>query len=718
MSGRSRRMSREKGVWIAAFALGGLVTFLCWLLFGGEAAAPSSAELDPRPALESASERAELAAQTARGEGAPPPPPTPARAPDAEPALQRTTGGSVREWRGRTLDEGGAAVPGATLVIRSADGRKCEPRGASDAEGRFAIERVSGDGALGAFARGYEPAAARKLGLGDEPGPEEEIRLVLRRGGGVLRGLVRDAAGAPVAAAVSAKLRGAGGSPEPSPRYERALAVYGECSPEGRFELEGVPRAELWIGARATGFAPLWVPAQVAANGEGYVELLLLAPVEVRGTLRADDGTALERAQVFALPRSFPDESFEIASTTSDPEGRYRLQGLQPGEFRLRASASGCVTQEILRHASAGEVLTWDVSLRKGPRILGRLVDASGAAAVGWKITPRDPRQSTNPAAAWTDSDGRFEISGVREHGYSLLVQAPGTGEAIPRCAFDDVRPSEQEQGFRVPESAERLAHVRGRVIDAAGRSVASPPKLRLVAERGGTATPSWDASASAFLSPPLPPGAYALRVQVEGAAELVRRVVLTGEDVDLGALQISSGAELRVAIEDASQREQVFVYLHDEAQRARWMAKAEGEELVFPRVPAGSYLLRVEPRPYSQDGARRYRALGAVDRALALAEGEQRRERIALAAARRMLLVIDADPAVREVELEIRGLSDALIRATRIERYGAEELALELSLPLGRGVATARWNGGAARAELDVEAGEGTLRTVLRPAR
>jgi hypothetical protein len=711
---------RERAVWLAAAALGVIATILTWIfLVEGRDAEHSPPALESR--AESNEERSQEALAPRRAPGE-----TPAAAENAPstlpaveaPELRREETGIARSWRGKTVDESGTSVPLARLVVASADGRSVATRGSSDAEGRFSIERLSGDGALGAFAPGHEPAAARKLALQDEPGADEEIRLVLRRGGGVMRGVVRDASGAPVVAAVAAKLRGAGGSPEPSTRYARALAVHGESSTDGSFALEGVPRAELWIGARATGFAPLWIPAQVAANGEGFVELTLSAPVEIRGTLRAEDATALERGQIFALPRTFPDESFEIASTTSKPDGSYRLQGLQPGEIRLRASAGGCASQEVLRHANAGEVLEWNVILRKGPRIRGRLYDARGVAAEGWKITPRDPRQSTNPSPAWTDPEGRFEISGVREHGYSLLIQAPGTGQAIPRCAFDDVRPSEDEQNFRVPESAEHFAVVRGRVIDATGRLLANAPKLRLVSERSGTESPSWEASTGSFLSPPLPPGAYALRVQVEGAAELVRRVLLTGEDVDLGTLQISAGAELRVAIKDSTQREQVFVFLHDDAQRARWMAKAEGDELVFPRVPAGDYVLRVEPRPYSQDGQRRYRALCAVDRDVHLAEGEERLETLELFAGRRVLLEIEAPEDVRSAELEVRNASGALLRATRVERYGEESLTTELSLPLGRMRATARWSGGAADADLELEAGDAPHGETLRAGR
>ncbi|MBK9387170.1 MAG: carboxypeptidase regulatory-like domain-containing protein [Planctomycetes bacterium] len=710
-------MKRERAVWLAAAALGVVATILTWIFAFEGGSAPGDA-----PALEGRADRAEdrsleeLAARRAPGAAQAGAESAPRTSPASESSgLRREETGVARRWRGRTVNEMGTPVPIARLVVGSADGNRFDERGTSDEQGRFEIERRELDAALGASAPGHEPSAARKLRGNDEPAAEEEIQLVLQRGGGVLRGMVRDTSGSPVAAQVLAKLRGPGGSKEPSTRYERALWVHGASGPDGTFALEGVARAELWAGARAEGFAPLWKTAQIEGNGEGYVELTLLAPVVIRGRVTSESGAPIASARMFALPRTFPDESFEIVGALSDAEGRYELTGIQPGELRVRASASSFAMLEQLRHASPGETIEWNAVLRVAPEIRGRLRDASGAAASGWKVLARDPRQQSNPAPTTSDTEGRFTIGGVLEHGYTLLFTAPGPGELFASFALEDVRASSSEQLIEVPSDARRSAHVRGRVLDATGRALAAEPKLRLVAERGGATTLNWDASESSFLSPPLPPGFYSLRVQAAGCAELTRRIELAGEDLDLGALLLAPGAALRIAIADPAAREQVFVFLHDDAQRARWMAKAEGDELVFPRVPAGDYVLRVEPRPYSQDGQRRYRALGAVDRAVRLAEGEERRETLELLAGRRVLLEIEAPDDVRSAELEVRDAAGALLRTAQVERYGQEPFATELSLPLGRGTATARWSRGSSRAELAIEAGDPPARVTLR---
>ncbi|MBL8899956.1 MAG: carboxypeptidase regulatory-like domain-containing protein [Planctomycetes bacterium] len=710
-------MKRERAVWLAAAALGVIATILTWIfLVEGRDAEHSAPALESR--AESNEERSQEALAPRRAPGE-----TPAAAENAPstppaveaPELRREETGIARRWCGRTMDENGAAVPRARLVVGSADGTRFDERGTSDEQGRFEIERRDVDASLGASAPGHEPSAARKLRGNDEPAAEEEIQLVLQRGGGVLRGIVRDASGSPVGAQVFAKLRGPGGSKEPSTRYERALWVHGASGPDGRFTLEGVARAELWAGARAEGFAPLWKAAQIEGNGEGFIELTLLAPAVVRGKVSDESGAPIVGARMFALPRVFPDETFQIVGAQSDAEGLYELRGIQPGELRVRASASSFAMLEQIRHANPGETIEWNAVLRVAPEIRGRLRDASGAFASGWKVLARDPRQQSNPPPTTSDAEGRFTIGGVLEHGYTLHFTAPGANELFASFAVEDVRASSSEQLFDVPVDARRLAHLRGRLLDVSGRALSVEPKVRLVAERGGATTLTWTAQESAFLSPPLPPGFYSLRVQAAGCAELTRRIELAGEDLDAGTLLLGPGAELRVAIADPAAREQVFVLLHDDAQRARWMAKAEGDDLVFPRVPAGEYVLRVEPRPFSQDGQRRYHPRCAVDLGVRLSEGEERRETLELQSGRRVLLEIEAPERVRSAELEVRDATGALLRTLLVERYGKEPLQTEMSLPLGSGTATARWERGTSKAELAIEAGEAPASVLLR---
>lgn len=116
------------------------------------------------------------------------------------------------------------------------------------------------------------------------------------------------------------------------------------------------------------------------------------------------------------------------ASTTTDAAGGYRFENAAPGQATIVAYAQGFARQEktpALIRAEAEN--TFDFSLAPGMSIRGVIIDADGAP-VGrasyqcLSLAPKNPIS----VQGGPDSSGRFEILGVVEGPYQIIVNAPG----------------------------------------------------------------------------------------------------------------------------------------------------------------------------------------------------------------------------------------------------------------------------------------------------
>src|SRR5690606_3241743 len=138
------------------------------------------------------------------------------------------------------------------------------------------------------------------------------IDVVLEPGGVELKGVVRDLSGG--------ELEGA----------QVAVAhAYGRSGADGTFTLWVAP-GETLLEARAEGYAPGWMLG--VAPGQSFEIALTPESVLVGQVLRIDDRTPVADADVHAM-RSM--ERFGPAIT--DANGRFRLEGLEPGAYRLEA---------------------------------------------------------------------------------------------------------------------------------------------------------------------------------------------------------------------------------------------------------------------------------------------------------------------------------------------------------------------------------------------
>ena len=187
----------------------------------------------------------------------------------------------------------------------------------------------------------------------------------------------------------------------------------------------------------------------------------------IRAT-RIDDGNEVGEAAEGALidgnpggfepdprkPSFLPASDFEVEA---DDEGRFRIEGLAAGRYRLEASHPRHLDAEAVEIALGAAASVDDVELYLQPAggIRGLVLDVDGRPQPGASISLRNPAPadagggldsfilSEEILGLHADGEGRFLIEGIKPGSYTLLVAEPeiGLGEGVvPAGAQVDVR--------------------------------------------------------------------------------------------------------------------------------------------------------------------------------------------------------------------------------------------------------------------------------------
>ena len=251
--------------------------------------------------------------------------------------------------RGRVLDETGAPIEGARVSVTGGPGV------VTDAAGQFALSLAAGRYHLVAAADGRGSAAADATAEAGGAAPLVELRL--SRAEASLEGLVRDAAGRPLARARLAARRAAADAPS-DPPLATATTDAG-----GHFRMARLPAGELRIEVQHPDYPRVSVPATAGQ----FAAIAVPVPGGVIGEVRGSaTGALVPRARIEATG---PDGATAVADTKGT--GTFRLLHLAPGSWRIRASAPRmrAAEQEVDVPASAtlGEPSVRDIRIDLDP---------------------------------------------------------------------------------------------------------------------------------------------------------------------------------------------------------------------------------------------------------------------------------------------------------------------------------------------------------------
>lgn len=298
----------------------------------------------------------------------------------------------------------------------------------------------------------------------------------------------------------------------------------GKTDGAGLFVLGGLPAATYWQVHATT---PGRIEAQTSVrprDGLGSASLRLYDAAILTGRVLDPDGQAIAGAEVAAaFTRSRAIFSFGGASTTTDAEGRFRLEKVPLGVVDVWAIAADFVAGSQRVHVAAES--TVDVRLARGEGLTIEVevegLTAEEAATVRVGLRPYTTGGLVSLPRSLVlgklDASGKWRVRGLPEFQYFVTPRMTGIGFQ-PR----EIELFSQHRGrirSAAPESPGKTARalfrafrsksvvLKGRVVDADGKGLAGETVVGRAANGGEEAIAITDADGAFALASPLAPG-------------------------------------------------------------------------------------------------------------------------------------------------------------------------------------------------------------------
>jgi hypothetical protein len=339
---------------------------------------------------------------------------SPAPAEDRNPGWQR---GST--LTGRVLDAGGGVIPGAriraTSYVLNAGGTHDARvfQAEASGEGRYRLELPAGRHTLSVVADGYAPLTEPRDLFGDRLQD-----FVLQPAARISGRVVTSEGRTPVAGArVWAQRR------RWDPTDTAARVVSDE---RGGFVLGSLGPGTYLVTARKEGLygavaQPIVLGETDAIDG---LELAVSATFALRGRVTSAAGAPVPSARIRLAPGdgAARDRGPHPLALTDD-QGRYLLDGVPPGNYRIVLTADGHASRE--EPISVAGDIERDVVLQDAATVVGVVLMPGGQPARNALVRGQigGPKAGVGSSAdAFTDAQGRFTLTGLG--GGDLVVTA------------------------------------------------------------------------------------------------------------------------------------------------------------------------------------------------------------------------------------------------------------------------------------------------------
>jgi protocatechuate 3,4-dioxygenase beta subunit len=359
---------------------------------------------------------------------------------------------------GRVIDASGGTVPGARVLAERIGalpgggvGEIGVFAGDSDGQGRYQRRLAPGRYRLLASADGYTEAhdyielrADQTHDLRLEPAAHISGRVVTADGD-------QPVADAEVLA---------------SPTEMRRRLSYGPAVTDqaGAFRIDGLPPDGYLLSARKGVLVgrvrqPVVVASAAAAQD---VRIAVSAGAVVTGTVRSQAGAAIAGAFVQVWTPDPALRGVVAGRSFSDAQGRYRMEGIEPGEHRFGVDADGFISER--EELSVSGTVTRDVVLGQGAEVTALVLGVSGRPAARAQVgagTRRDGPEGSGGDydSGVTDDEGRYRFRRLEP---GLLTVEARQGDALGRSAPE---PLELGTPKEVTVRLQPAARVSGKVL-------------------------------------------------------------------------------------------------------------------------------------------------------------------------------------------------------------------------------------------------------------
>lgn len=311
----------------------------------------------------------------------------------------------------------GDPVASADVEVRPAAPTETGIRGRTDASGQAVLPITAGRAAVKVE---HPDLLAQSRNIVLHPG-DNELQVQLDHGWEI-SGTVRSAGGALVPGTLveaEEAAGAAGGTNELALELRRLRRLLDPpqqaiSAGDGSFRLTGLDRGRYRLVAKLPGYTEGQSAHTVEVDGQSVtgVEIVLEPGASIQGAVTGLRPSEMASAEVLAWGGAL------LRSATPDSEGRFKLEALAPGTWRLVASAGERRSSEQSVTLEPGSVdASAELRFEPGFRLTGQLLVA-GEPASGGVVGAALPGQ--NPRRTRTDHQGRFDIQGLPGGSYKL----------------------------------------------------------------------------------------------------------------------------------------------------------------------------------------------------------------------------------------------------------------------------------------------------------
>ncbi|HUJ13835.1 MAG TPA: carboxypeptidase regulatory-like domain-containing protein, partial [Thermoanaerobaculia bacterium] len=208
-------------------------------------------------------------------------------------------------------------------------------------------------------------------------------------------------------------------------------------SDDGSFTLENVPPGPTQVVVSAPGYTQGKVPGLNVEDGKTLdnVEVDLETGSRLTGHVTGSDGSPLSGVQVSEVSSDMgPARFMSGARVTTDPNGDYSFDAIEPGQKTFTFSRQGYLSADKTVTVTAGQNATLDAQLSSGMTISGFVVTDAGAPVPNATVMATSASSSMFGAPnATTDGSGAFQMTGLAPGHYTFIARTDGAGQGMLR---------------------------------------------------------------------------------------------------------------------------------------------------------------------------------------------------------------------------------------------------------------------------------------------
>ena len=342
--------------------------------------------------------------------------------------------------------------------------------------------------------------------------------------------------------------------------------------------------------ARTSSWQPWEQVVEVPPGSQHELTLRFEPGVTLTGSVLQEDGAPLEDVRIFT---GRPGQAGHF-QTKTDAAGAFEIRALSPGltPFIVYQKGFEQVDTEVALSLETENQL--HVKLRKLDSVRGVVVDGSGDPLNRWLVAA-ESQVGLWTTSAWTDADGKFELTSIPFGTTDLIVTREDFWESGTRLALSSILPTSKPLRIVVPYSVHPRSSLRMKVL--ADGQPATKARVRLLSYTPYAHREVYPKADSSVRMDTLASGNYQVEIELEGYATLHRDVVLEpGKDMDLGTLQLETGGRIRVQLEGPLAETGARVFVLDARGRSQYGFSMQGSDGLSGQIPTGTQRLRIHP--------------------------------------------------------------------------------------------------------------------------